>query len=90
MQRFVYPAIFYKDDDMYRVIFPDIELVTDGKIIEEAFLYAKAFLKEYFMHVAKYELDYNLPSDFETVKKGCKNDDYVMLIDATLPDRAVK
>ncbi len=90
MQRFVYPAIFYKDDDFYRVLFPDIELTTDGKIIEEAFLYAKEFLKQYFIHVLKYDFDFNMPTDFEEVKKGCKNDDVVMLIDVAVSEKDVK
>ena len=49
MQGYIYPAIFYKDNDdgVYRVYFPDIELATEGKVMEEAFLWAKEFLKCY-------------------------------------------
>lgn len=92
MQRFVYPAIFFKDneDDNYKVLFPDIELTTYGKIIEEAFLYAKEFLKEYFVQVLKHDLDYNDPTSFTEVVKDCKKDDIVMLIDATVTDKDVK
>ena len=36
--RYVYPAIFVKDeDDSYKVLFPDLDISTDGKIMEEAF-----------------------------------------------------
>ena len=90
MQRFVYPAIFYKDDDVYRVLFPDIELATDGAIIEEAFLYAKEFLRKYFVQVLKHDFDYNYPTDFEEVKAKCKSDDIVMLVDASVSDKDVK
>ena len=90
MQRVVYPAIFYKDEDVYRVLFPDIELTTDGTIIEEAFLYAKEFLRQYFIQVLKYDLDYNTPTDFLKVKSGCKKDDFVMLIEATIQDKDIK
>ena len=43
MKSFVYPAIFVKDqeDNTYKVFFPDLELITDGAFVEEAFLYAK-------------------------------------------------
>lgn len=92
MQRFVYPAIFFKDkdEDMYRVLFPDIELVTDGKFIEEAFLFAKEFLKQYFVQVLKYDLDFNYPTNFEQVKQNSKSTDIVMLVDATVQDKDLK
>ena len=90
MQRYVYPAVFYKDGEMYRVIFPDIQLETDGKIIEEAFLYAKEFLKSYFVYVNKYDLDFNYPSDYETVSAKCKDGDILMLVDAEVTDKDVK
>lgn len=84
MKRFAYPAVFIKDKEMdvYRVFFPDLGLTTDGDIMEEAFLFAKSALKEYFLYVEKFDLDYNLPSDFELVKSSCKPDEVVMIIDA--------
>ncbi len=86
MKSFVYPAIFIKDkeDEMYRVLIPDLELTTDGAFMEEAYLYAKAMLKAYFSYIDKYELDFNLPTDFETVKKSCDKDDIVMLLDTEI------
>ncbi len=90
MQRFVYPAIFYKDDDCYRVLFPDIELATDGAFMEEAFLYAKEFLKQYFVQAIKYDFDYNMPTDFQEVKDQCKKDDVLMLIDCAVTDKDLK
>ncbi len=86
MKRFAYPAVFIKDREMdvYRVFFPDLGLTTDGDFMEEAFLFAKSALKEYFQYVEKFDLDYNLPSDFELVKKTCKPDETVMIIDAQI------
>ena len=57
MKNYVYPAVFIKDkeNDIYRVLFPDIELTTDGTVVEEAFLYAKEFLKAYFVYIEKYD-----------------------------------
>lgn len=86
MKRFAYPAVFIKDKDMgmYRVFFPDLGLTTDGDFMEEAFLYAKSALKEYFLYVEKFDLDYNMPSDYEQVKSSCKPDETVMIIDAQI------
>lgn len=92
MKTFIYPAVFIKDseDDIFRVLFPDLDISTDGTIVEEAYLYAKECLKAYFICAEKYEFDYNLPTDFEMVKKTTKTDEYVMLIDATITDKDIK
>lgn len=86
MKRFAYPAVFIKDEetDVYRVFFPDLGLSTDGDFIEEAFLFAKSALKEYFLYVEKFDLEYNMPSDYELVKSSCKPDEMVMIIDAEI------
>lgn len=86
MKTFVYPAIFVKDSEegVYRVLFPDLDLTTDGDFMEEAFLYAKEALKAYFNYIEKYDFDFNEPTDYEMVKKGCENNDIVMLVDAQI------
>lgn len=86
MKTFVYPAIFIKDqeDEVYRVLFPDLDITTDGAFMEEAFLYAKEVLKTYFNYIEKYDLDFNEPTDYEMVKKTCEKNDVVMLVDAQL------
>ena len=86
MKSFVYPAIFIKDDDeeVVRVLFPDLELTTDGSFIEEAYLFAKEMLEAYFTYIEKYDLDFNQPTDFDIVKKSCEEGDIVMLVDAEI------
>lgn len=86
MKTFVYPAIFIKDDEeeVYRVLFPDLDLTTDGNFMEEAFLYAKEVLKAYFSYIEKYDLDFNEPTEYEMIKKNCEDGDVVMLVDAQL------
>ena len=86
MKTFVYPAIFIRDeeDEVYRVLFPDLDITTDGAFMEEAFLYAKEVLKAYFAYIEKYDLDFNEPTDYEMIKKNCETSDIVMLIDAQL------
>ena len=86
MKSFVYPAIFIRDndEDIYRVLFPDLELTTDGSFMEEAYLFAKEMLKTYFAYIEKYDLDFNQPTDFELVKNSCEEGDIVMLVDAEI------
>ena len=86
MKSFLYPAIFVKDeeDGSYKVLFPDLEITTDGKFVEEAFLYAQELLKAYFVYALKYDLDYNLPSDFERIKKFSQKGEHVMLVVADI------
>lgn len=90
MKNYIYPAIFIKDEEekLYRVLIPDLDLTTDGSFIEEAYLYAKEMLKAYFTYIEKYDLDFNLPTDFERVKNSSEEGDVVMLIDAELKENA--
>ncbi len=94
MRSYTYPAVFIKDEDNdeYKVFFPDLEITTDGKFMEEAFLYAKACLKAYFVYVEKYDLDFNMPSEYEIVKSACdgKDNEIVMLVDVDVYDRDLK
>ena len=89
MKSFVYPAVFIKDkeDGVYRVLFPDLELTTDGAFVEEAFLYAKEALKSYFVYVEKYDLDFNYPSDFDSIKNSSRQNELIMLIDADVSNK---
>ena len=87
MKSFVYPAVFMKDSEgVYRVIFPDLELTTDGNLVEEAYLYAKECLTIYFTYCEKHELDYNFPTDFELVRSTLRKDEFAMLIQADIED----
>ncbi len=92
MKSFVYPAIFIKDkeEEVYRVLFPDLELTTDGTFVEEAFLYAKEALKAYFVYVEKYDLDFNMPTEFDSVRMCTKPNEFVMLIDADVTKKDVE
>ena len=82
--QFLYPAIFMKDeeDGSCQVVFPDLNIYTDGKNISEAYLYAKDLLKVYFSYALKYETEYNKPTKLETLFPKCKPNETVMYIDA--------
>ena len=92
MKSYTYPAVFIKDEenDDYKVFFPDLEITTDGAFLEEAYLYAKACLKAYFVYVEKYDMDFNMPSEYELVKSACNKDEVVMLVDADVFDKDLK
>lgn len=89
MKRYIYPAIFVKDEEKgeFNVYFPDLEIVTDGRFVEEAYLYAKASLREYFSYIEKFDLDYNLPSLFEDVRKNVGKEEFILLVDAEVDDK---
>ncbi len=81
--QFLYPAIFMKDEDgACQVIFPDLNIYTEGKNLSEAYLYAKDLLKVYFSYAVKYDIDYNKPSKVEVLLPKCKKNETVMYIDA--------
>lgn len=81
---FLYPAIFIKDQDGCQVVFPDLNIFTDGKNLSEAYLYAKDLLKVYFSYALKYEIDYNKPSKIECLMPKCRQNESVMYIDAVV------
>ena len=92
MKRYTYPAIFVKDEDKneFNVLFPDLEIVTDGRFVEEAYLYAKASLKEYFLYAEKFNLDYNFPSSFDSVRKVANKDEFVLLVDTEIDEKELE
>lgn len=81
--QFLYPAIFVRDEDgSYQVIFPDLNIYTDGRNMSEAYLAAKDLLLVYFSYAVKYEMDFNKPTKAETLMAKCKPNETVMYIDA--------
>ncbi len=81
--QFVFPAIFVKlEDDTYQVVFPDLDIYTDGKTMSEAYVNAKDLLRVYFAYAVKYDIDFNSPSKIETLMSRCKDNETTMLIDA--------
>ena len=82
-KQYLYPAIFVKDEEgEYQVIFPDLDIFTDGANLTEAYLSAKELLRVYFSYVHKYEIEYNTPTKSEVLSKRCKANETVLLVDA--------
>ncbi len=89
MKQFLFPAVFLKEEDKYVVLFPDLNITTDGDTIEEAYLFAKDSLKVYCTYVVKFDLDIDTPSKFEKV---CKDNpqNLVMLVDCFIMPNKTK
>lgn len=89
MKQFLFPAVFFKEDDKYIVLFPDLNITTEGDTVEEAFLFAKDSLKVYCSYVEKFDLEIDLPSTFESISaKNPKN--LVMMIDCFVMPNGIK
>lgn len=80
MKQYLFSAIFYKEDDKFIVLFPDLGITIDGDTIEDAYLFAKESLRVYCSYAEKFDIEIEMPSRFEDVLK--KNPrDLVMLVD---------
>ena len=89
MKQFLFPAVFFKEDDRYIVLFPDLNITAEGDTVEEAFLFAKDSLKVYCSYVEKYELEIDLPSTYENISaKNPKN--LVMMIDCFVMPNGIR
>lgn len=89
---YVYPVVFYKDDmeeDRILAYFPDLDIATDGTSYEEAYLFAKDYLRVYFETVNKHDLDYNLPSKLDVIAKKYDNS-LSMLVDTIVDVDKIK
>ena len=82
--QFIYPAVFLKneEDESFQVFFTDLNIFTDGKDMDEAYLNARNLLSQYFNYAVKYEVDVNAPSKIEKLIEKCKPGETVMHIDA--------
>ncbi len=90
MKQFLYPAIFFKLEDEYRVIFPDLDISTDGRTYEEAYMFAKDLLRVYFIYVLKHDLDFNLPSSYEDLQATSSAGETITMIDAIIGPKDLK
>lgn len=90
MHYFAYPALFYQDEDVTRVIFPDLNISTEGEDLTEAFLFAKDLLRVYFSYALKFDMDYNLPSKVESLITKCKTGEVAMLVDTFVGPNDIK
>ena len=83
MEQYIFPAVFFQEDGKtdYTVIFPDLNIFTEGKNLIEAFLLAKDYLRVYCSYAKKYDLEIPTPSKFISVLNRFPNA-ICMLVDA--------
>lgn len=92
MIQFVYPAVFYVQEDEiepFCVYFPDLDIGTEGISVEEAFLFAKEYLKLHLTTAIKNDIEYERPSKYQEISK--KFSAYkTMLVDVCLDVDKIK
>ena len=86
MIHYVYPAVFFKSEDEYKVLIPDLNLTTEGANIEEAYLYAKDFLRAYCTYANKFDMEVEFPTKFEKIAEKYKNA-IPMLLSISIEDK---
>lgn len=87
--RFVYPAIFHKEDGAYWAEFPDLEeCQTYGNDFTDALFQVKEALEVYCLTCLKNEQKLNAPSKIENIKIG--DDSFVNLVDVEIKNYVSK
>ena len=92
LELYLYPMVIFKDDfedETFVAMIPDLGISTDGKNIEEAYLYCKDYLRVYIENALTYDLDFNLPSEIGKVSQKYKNCQ-VMLVDTIVDTKRFK
>lgn len=89
IHQFVYPAVFVNGGKEIIATFPDLGITTEGNSFEEAFLFAKDFLRVYCAYAVKFNLDITRPSFFTEIEEKYKNNN-TMLVDTILFPRDLK
>lgn len=78
---FAYPAYFVEGEDEVVASFPDLELVIEGDTYEQAFLFAKNYLKEYCKYLLTNDFEIPSPSFYKDI---IKNGGHAMIVDTIL------
>lgn len=76
---YIYPAVFYKDESGYSVVFYDIELATMGETLEDAFIMAEEALTGRIRLLLKDGQTLPKPTAIEDIEKP-KEAEFITLI----------
>jgi len=82
MKRYIYPAIYYADNDNFTsvLLLPDVDIIASDNTVENAFISAKNHLQSYVDWSIKFGGAISEPTSFkETCSLNPKKD--VLLID---------
>ncbi|MBQ9790849.1 MAG: hypothetical protein IJW24_04615 [Clostridia bacterium] len=90
MKRFVYPMVVFEDKETseYTVLFPDLDIVTSGNSVEEAYLKGKDYLDSYIDMAIKFESDLSSPCTY-TEAKGMNPKRIVLLADSKVEEQNI-
>ena len=90
MKRFVYPMVVFEDKDAgeYTVLFPDLDIVTSGNTVEEAYLKGRDYLESYISMAIKFESDLSNPCTY-TEAKGMNPKRIVLLADSKVENQNI-
>ena len=88
MKQYLFPAVFIKAEDEVVAVFPDLNITTEGDSMEEAYLFAKDYLRVYCSYTVKFDVELDRPSKFEDIQNKYKNDT-VMLVDVILDPQKI-
>lgn len=82
MAHFVYPAIFYYDEEYnnFAVAFPDVSIYTDGDTIEEAYKNAQEYLLSYLDCCDQLGQNPDAPSDYNSVVASIKSENETVML----------
>ena len=84
MERYIYPAIFERDEDGYSITFPDLPgCITCGDNLEDAYFMAKDALELHLYGMEEDKDDIPSPSKPESIT--VKSDSFITLIEAYMP-----
>ena len=87
MQKFVYPAVVYHDEDTntYVMTIVDLYIAGEGDSVEEAHENVQNSLCRYIEGTIKYNLDFVEPTKFEDVRKKYPKN-LVMLVECNVDE----
>ncbi len=90
MKRFVYPMVVFEDKDAgeYTVLFPDLDIVTSGNTVEEAYLKGKDYLESYVNMAIKFESDFAAPCTYKEAL-GMNPKRIVLLADSKIENQNI-
>lgn len=92
LKLYLYPVVIIEDnfeEDSFVAMIPDLGISTDGQNIEEAYLYAKDYLRVFIENAIINDIDFNLPSNINLVMDKYKNCN-VMLLDTVIDTNRIK
>lgn len=84
MEKYVYPMVLFASSEGqgYTVLFPDLDIVTTGDTVEEAYLRAQDYLQSFLDMATKFESALSEASTYDETK-GLNPKRIVLLTDAS-------